>query len=129
MKSRNPGRPLRAMTIIVLGIGSASLSMAVRVDGAAVPAASAVSGSPQQAAKQQADESASLRQGVISALDERGTRLQVQGIWLEVVAGRTQVLRNGQPVPFDTLKIGDAIRFTVAPGAGEGQALRVIYAP
>ena len=122
-------RSLRTLTVAALGLGFSSLSLAVRLENAGAPAASAVLGTPQQAANAQADESASLRQGVITALDERGARLQVQGIWLEVVAGKTQVLRNGQPVKVDTLRVGDAIKFTVAPGAIETQAARVIYAP
>jgi hypothetical protein len=122
-------RPLRALIVAALGLGLCSLSLAIRLENAGAPAASAVLRTPQQAATAQADESASLRHGVITALDERGARLQVQGIWLEVVAGKTQVLRNGEPVKVDTLKVGDAIKFTVAPGTTETQAVRVIYAP
>jgi hypothetical protein len=128
MHSLQALRALRGLAVGAGGLTLATLCAAVRVDAGA-PAASAVLNSPQQPAHAQADESASLRQGVITALDERGTRLQVQGIWLDVVAGKTQVLRNGQPAKLETLKVGDAIRFTVAPGATEGQAVRVIYAP
>jgi hypothetical protein len=128
MRSLPSWRAARAVATIAGGLAFASLCGAVRVDAAA-PAASAVLKSPQQAAAAQADESASLRHGVVTALDPGGTRLQVQGIWLEVVAGKTQLLRDGKPASVGTLKVGDTIRFTLAPAAVDGQALRVIYVP
>ncbi len=42
--------------------------------------------------------------------------MQVQGVWIELVAGKTQLLRNGQAAGFETLKAGEAIRFTVVSG-------------
>lgn len=129
MKSPHPWRRARAALLLVAGVAGATLALAIRVDNAGAPASAAVLGTPQQAAKAQTDESTSLRQGVITGLDAKGTRLQVQGIWLEVADGKTQVLRNGAPARLETLKTGDAIRFTVAPGTVDGQSLRVIYAP
>ena len=38
--------------------------------------------------------------------------MQVQGVWIDLVAGKTQLLRNGQAAGFETLKAGEAIRFT-----------------
>jgi hypothetical protein len=127
--NRSSSRSLRALIAAALGLAFASFGEAARVDNAGPPASSAVMRSPQQAAAAQTDESASLRHGVITALDQSGARLQVQGIWLELVADKTQVLRNGQPAKADTLKVGDAIKFMVVPGAAETPALRVIYAP
>ena len=120
-----------SFALVALGLASvATTASAVRVGGAAAPAASAVQGATQQEpAHVQADESASLRQGTVGAVDERGTRVQVQGIWLDVVAGKTQLLRNGQAAGLETLKPGEAIRFTVVPGSGVAPALKVIYAP
>ncbi len=131
MKSicRKKWRRLRIAATFVVGLGVASAGMAFRVDGAGAPAASAVQSSPQQAAAAQTDESASLRQGTIVAVDERGTRLQVQGIWLDVVAGKTQLLRNGRPAGLETLKAGETIRFTLVSGSGLAPAMKVIYAP
>jgi len=120
---------LRAALLLVLGTAIASASVASRVNGSAAPAASSVRGALVQPASEQADESASLRKGVVTALDERGTRVQVQGVWLDVVTGKTQLSRHGQPARVDTLQVGEAIRFTVAPGVADGQALRVVYAP
>lgn len=120
---------LRAAMIVAAGLGIATPGFAVRAGGTALPSASAVQSSPQQAAKAQADESASLRQGTVTALDEPGARLQVQGVWLDIVSGKTQVLRGGRPVGIGTLKAGDVIRFTVAPGIVEALSLRLVYAP
>jgi hypothetical protein len=121
-------RAMRAVATIALGLAFASFAGAVRVEAAA-PSASAVLMAPQQAAAAQADESASLRHGVVTALDPRGGRLQVQGVWLEVVADKTQLLRDGKPAALNTLKVGDAIRFMLAPGAADGPSLRMIYVP
>lgn len=122
-------RPLRCFLIFAVGAALASQSFAVRVGGAAAPSASAVAGPGQQPAHLQADESASLRQGTITALDANGTRLQVQGIWLDVVDGKTLAVRKGKTVALDTLKVGETIRFTVGPGSLEAASLRLIYAP
>ena len=114
-----------ALTLAAIADGA----VASRVAGAAAPAASSVLGGAQQPAHVQADESASLRQGTIGALDPRTGRVQVQGIWLDVVAGRTQLLRGDRAAPLDTLKVGESIRFTVLPGSGAAPTLKVIYAP
>ncbi len=119
----------RMLVVAALALALSSPSVASRVESATAPASAAVMSAPQQAAAAQADESASLRHGVITAIDERGSRLQVQGIWLEVAAARTQVVRNGEPAKVESLRVGDAIKFMVAPGTGEAQMLRVIYAP
>ena len=120
---------LRAAVLLALGATIGSASVASRVNGPAAPSASSVQGVPVQPANEQVDESASLRKGTVTALDERVTRVQVQGVWLDVTGGKTQLSRHGQPARIDSLRVGEAIRFTVAPGATEGQALRVVYAP
>ena len=123
-------RPLlRGFILAVIATALAGPSFAVRVGGAAAPPASAVQGLAQQPARVQNDESASLRQGTITALDASGARLQVQGTWLEIVDGKTLAMRQGKPVDLTTLKVGDTIRFTVAPGSTEAASLRIIYAP
>ena len=106
-----------------------TIASASRVGGAPAPTASAVQGASQQPAHVQADESASLRQGTVAAIDPRATRVQVQGIWIDLVAGSTQLLRNGKAAGFDTLKAGESIRFTLSTGSGAAPAMKVIYAP
>jgi hypothetical protein len=107
----------------------ATVASASRVGGAPAPAASAVQAAAQQPAHVQADESASLRQGTVGAVDERASRVQVHGIWIDLVAGKSQLLRNGRAAALDTLKAGEPIRFTVVPGSGAALAMKVIYAP
>ena len=116
--------------LVVLGLASlATAASAVRVGGGAAPSASAVQAAAQQPADVQADEGASLRRGTIRAIDERVTRVQVHGVWIDLVAGRTQLLRNGQPAGLETLKPGEAIRFTTDSAAGAAPAMKVIYVP
>ncbi|HEV7574683.1 MAG TPA: hypothetical protein VGO85_01455 [Caldimonas sp.] len=128
----SPGRVRAAsFALVALALASfANLASASRAGGAAPPAASAVQGAAQQPAQVQADESASLRQGTVAAVDERATRLQVNGVWLDLVEGKTQLVRDGRLAGLATLKAGEAIRFTVIPASGAAApALKVIYAP
>ncbi len=115
-----------ALAAVVL-VSVVTVASATRAGGAAAPAASAVQGSGQEPAHVQADDSASLRQGTVSAVDER--RVKVQGVWIELVAGKTQLLRNGRAAGLETLKPGEAIRFTVESASGAAPAMKVIYAP
>jgi hypothetical protein len=126
--------PPRLRGASLVGAALAVLSLAApatasSVSGAGAPAASAVHARPAQPAPLQADESASLLRGVVEAVDDRGSRVQVQGIWLDLVAGQTRLLRQGRSARFETLKAGEAIRFTVAPASTGARAMKVIYAP
>ena len=121
-------RPLRCLLLAVVAAALCGPGVAARVAGAA-PSASAVQGSAQQPAQVQNDESASLREGTITALDPSGARLQVQGTWLGVVDGKTLAMRQGRPVGVATLRVGETVRFTVAPAGTEAASLRLIYAP
>lgn len=119
-----------SFAVVTLGLASvATTASAVRAGGAAPPSASAVQGVAHEPAHLQADESASLRQGTVGAVDERGRRVQVQGVWIELVAGKTQLLRNGEAAGLETLKAGESIRFTVIAKSGAAPAMKVIYAP
>jgi hypothetical protein len=129
MKTSIHSRRLRCCLWVAVAATFAGPSLAVRVGGVAAPSASAVQGLAPQPAHVQNDESASLREGAITALDASGTRLQVQGIWLDLVAGKTLAMRKGKPVDIATLKVGETIRFTTAPGSTEAASLRLIYAP
>ena len=132
MREPTPSSCRRAAGLAVAALALAAFTgaaSATRVAGAAAPAASSVLGGDQQPAHVQADESASLRQGTIGALDPRTGRVQVQGIWLDVVADKTQLLRGDRPAALDTLRVGESIRFTLLPGNAAAPALKVIYAP
>ena len=129
-RSSLPVARARALAVALLAfVGLAGEAGAVRVGGGAAPSASAVQGGAQQPAPAQSDESASLRHGTIRAVDERAARIQVHGVWLDLVAGKTQLLREGRPAELDTLKPGEAIRFTTESVAGAAPALKVIYVP
>jgi hypothetical protein len=127
--SRGRVRAASVGVVVAAILPMATVASASRVGGAPPPAASAVQAAAQQPAHAQADDSASLRQGTVAAVDERGARVQVQGIWIDIVAGKTQLLRNGRAAGLDTLKSGEPIRFTVVPGSGGAPAMKVIYAP
>ena len=107
----------------------ATVASASRVGGAPPPAASAVQAAAQQPAQAQADESASLRQGTVGAVDERGARVQVQGIWIDLVADKTQLLRNGRRAGLETLRAGEIDPLHRRAGRGAAPAMKVIYAP
>ena len=86
MKDFLSTRRVRAVLLACGAVGLASVAPfanAVRVGGAPAPTASAVQGAAQEPAHVQADESASLRQGTIGAVDERGVRVRVQGVWID----------------------------------------------
>ena len=112
--------------LIVLALAPAAF--ASRVGNGAAGAPKAPPGAKAEAVASQADDSNSLRQGTITAINERGDRLQVQGVWCDVGAGQTMLIRDGQQARLDSLKTGELIRFTLAPGASERPVLRVIYA-
>ncbi len=129
MLTSNHARRLCRATLTVALATHLGAGHAARVGGEPAPSPSTVQGLAQQTAQVQADESASLRQGTITALDPKGTRLQVQGTWLEIVDGKTVATRNGRAIGAESLKVGETIRFTVAPGSTEAASLRLIYAP
>jgi hypothetical protein len=119
----------RAAALAAVGLACAGTALASRVGFEPPPAASAVQASAQQAQQVQTDESASLRQGVVGAVDGRRARIQVQGIWLDTVAEKTTLLRNGRPAGLETLRVGETIRFTVAPESTGTPSVRLIYVP
>jgi hypothetical protein len=53
----------------------------------------------------------------------------VQGVWIELVAGKTQLMRDGRAAGLETLTPGEPIRFTVVQRTGAAPAMKVIYAP
>ena len=126
-RGRARAASLGAVAALLLALSPAV--SASRVGGAPPPAASAVQGAAQEPAHVQADESGSLRQGTVGAVDPRGGRVQVQGVWIDLVAGRTQLLRGGRAAGLDTLAAGEPIRFTVMSCRAGAPAMKVIYAP
>lgn len=119
----------RPVLVLAIGLGLAFGAGASRVANAPPPSASAVQSSTAQPAHDQADETASLRQGTITAIDAGKARIQLQGIWVDAPAANTKLLRHGRPAGLDTLRVGESIRFTVHPGTAAKPSVDVIYAP
>jgi hypothetical protein len=76
-----------------------------------------------------ADDSDSLRQGTVTALSAKGDQVEIRGRWHTILPGRTTFFRLGQPVAADTLKKGQALKFTLAGGSADRNALGVVYVP
>lgn len=77
-----------------------------------------------------ADDSSSLREGVITAVNDKRDQIEVNGSWLKVVAGSTRVFRQGRTVnAVDELVKGSKVKFTLAPGAADRATLGVVYVP
>ena len=128
-------RPRSRIAAAVLGAILASLAVpaaATRVGGAsgAAPAASDVRAAPQQPPQQQADESASLRQGTIARVDAaRRASAGARRLARRSSPARTQLCAAASRPALDTLKAGEAIRFTVVADPGAAPTIKVIYAP
>jgi hypothetical protein len=120
-------RAVRAAALAAFALACAGAASASRVVSEPPPAASAVVSAAQQPAHAQADDSASLREATLAAVDTRRGRIRVHGIWLD--AAKSRVLRGGRPVALDALKPGEPIRFTVGADPAGAQSVRVIYAP
>jgi hypothetical protein len=136
-------KPNRAMLIVLLA-GVATGAFAARVRG---PSGDAPPGpndapirSPAQppervvkaaaAAASQSDDSMSLRSGKIAAVSEKGDQILVNGSWLAVDASRTLFVRERRQVGArDALVTGQAVRFTLLPGAANKLTLGVVYVP
>lgn len=102
---------------------------ATRAAGASPPAPEAVRAVRQVSPLAQADDSSGLRQGVVSAVSPQNHWVFVNGTWLGVTEGRTQLFRRGQPVPASVLAPGQLLKFNLAPGRNDGTTLGVVYVP
>ena len=119
--------------LVLLG---ATQAWAVRVGNEPPP--SAASGAARQtqatpvsaaAAASHADDSSSLRQGTISAVNAAHDQIEVNGSWLKIAAGQTRLFRQGRAVESDVLAKGQAVKFTLLPGQADRFTLGVVYVP
>lgn len=105
-------------------------SWATTVTGTPAPsAASSRSSVAPEAAASQADDSSSMREGVITAVNDRRDQIEINGSWLKLVAGKTQVFRKGRSAQLDELEKGQKVRFTLAPGMADRATLGAVYVP
>ena len=108
--------------VTLLGVSSAQ---AIGVVDAPPPTAAVVRQSAQPVAAAQADDSSSLRYGVISAVGS--DRVEINSTWMRVVDGQTAVFRQGRAVSSNVLVKGQAVKFTLAPGDRTRTTLGVVY--
>ncbi len=110
---------------------AAASCRAANVTGAQAPSAESVRRVVPSvaAAASNADDSTSMREGVISAVNEKRDQVEINGTWLTVVAGKTQLFRKGRNVKLDELEKGQKVRFTLLSGATGRATLGAIYVP
>jgi hypothetical protein len=126
---------IASFVVPILALALAGSAIAGRLANESTPA---VAGKPQAAAAvtapvaatPAADDSSSLREGVITAVSDKRDQIEVNGSWLKVVAGSTRVFRQGRSVNAgDELVKGSKVKFTLAPGAADRATLGVVYVP
>jgi hypothetical protein len=74
------------------------------------------------------DPAQGLQQGVVTAMSRGGDMVEIQGRWHRIDAERTRIFRSGRAADVKALRIGQALKFTLAVGPGE-PALGVVYVP
>ena len=118
--------------ITALALAASTSAWAVRVSNETANSAGPV-GQPAPVsaatAASHADDSSSLRQGTISAVNDARDQIEVNGSWLKLAAGKTQVFRQGRAVDRDVLAKGQTVKFTLMPGQADRFTLGVIYVP
>jgi len=115
--------------LLATAVLAAGASHAARAVDAPPPSRAAVVSAPQPHAAVQADDRASLRQGIVADISAKGDWVFVNGSWLGIVDGHTVLFRNGRPVRADVLRKGQPLRFTLAPGVADRKTLGVVYVP
>lgn len=115
--------------VSVLGFSLIAPALAVRLAGEP-PQTATVSPNPTVAPTTTSDDSSSLREGVITAVNDKRDQIEVNGSWLKLVDGKTRVFRRGRAViGADELVKGSQVKFTLAPGAADPLTLGVVYVP
>ena len=118
--------------VSTLGFGLIGPALAVRVanEPAQIAPVKPQATTATATAAAPADDSSSLREGVIMAVSDKRDQIEVNGSWLRVVDGKTRVFRQGRAVKgADELVKGSKVKFTLAPGAADALTLGVVYVP
>ena len=102
---------------------------AVRAIDAPPPTRAAVLNAPRTDPVAQADDSNSLRQGVVADVSPNADWVYVNGAWLRITEGSTRLFRQGRAVQPSTLSKGQVLKFTLAPGVADRKTLGVVYVP
>jgi hypothetical protein len=75
------------------------------------------------------DGSASLRQGVVTAVAAAGDRVEIHGRWHRIDQNRTRFVRDGRVARSDSLQKGQTLMFTLLAEQGENTTLGLVYVP
>ena len=115
---------------VAVGLAAAGQALAVRVTGAQAPSPEIVRQAVQPSlAASHADDSSSLREGVITGVSAHHDQIEVNGSWLELAEGKTRVFRQGRVVKRDQLAKGQKVKFTLAPSDASHATLGALYVP
>ena len=106
----------------------AGAAHAARALDAPPPTRAAVLNAPPPDPATQADDSSGLRQGVVAAVSPKADWVYVNGTWLGIASGRTQLFQRGRPAQPSALSKGQLIKFTLTPGT-DRKTLGVVYVP
>jgi hypothetical protein len=122
---------MKALSVFMLlsTLLAAAPSHAARAIDVPPPTRAAVLNTPLPDPATQADDSSSLRQGVVSDVSPNADRLLVNGSWLRVAEGSTRLFRQGRPVQANAVGKGQLIQFTLAPGVADRKTLGIVYVP
>lgn len=120
--------------VLAVAAGAVAPAWAIRVGNEATPVdtgkvlqtASPVAAG---AAASHADDSTSMRQGMINSVNASRDQIEVNGSWLKIAAGKTRLFQRGQVVGSDALSKGQLLKFTLLPGATDRFTLGVVYVP
>ena len=111
-------------------LATAGQASAVRVTGAQAPSPETVRQAVQPSpAASHADDSSSLREGVITGVSVHHDQIEVNGSWLKLVDGKTRVFRQGRAIKRDELAKGQKIKFTLASVDAESAIVGALYVP
>ena len=117
-----------ALGALLMALACSGNVVAVRVDAPAPNPDSVRRASP--ATTTQADDRNALRTGTITAVSDKRDQVEINGSWLKLTDGQTQVFRRGRLVKgADELAKGQTVRFTLAPSATDVTTLGVVYVP
>ncbi|MBC7704841.1 MAG: hypothetical protein H7274_12965 [Rhodoferax sp.] len=119
--------------IAAMLVCASSQAWAVRVATEVTPGADGLAAPPgalgAAAAASHADDSSSLRQGMITSVSAKNDQIEVNGSWLKIASGKTRLFQRGQAVSGDALAKGQVVKFTLLPGAVDRFTLGVVYVP
>jgi hypothetical protein len=124
---------MKSLRLLVLAaLTGSSQVCAIRVADAPAPAPSAVA--VRQAEKPgdgatHAGDGSSMREGVVTGINDRRDEIEVNGSWLKLADGTTRIFRRGFGATRDDLAHGQKVRFTLAPGANDRLTLGAVYVP